>query len=67
MQCPLGLGSGRTVHAGPLLSTGQYAMVSGIDDGYQMQLEVWELPGYSPSPKGWASSRGRPGLDSRAR
>ena len=68
MSCSLDLANNRGPLSGPLLTKGQYAMVSGADsDGYMPELDVWEVPGYQPAATGWISPRGGPELDSRAR
>jgi hypothetical protein len=68
MQCPLGLALSRSPASEPLLTDGQYAMLNSIEQsGGVVELNVWQLPGYSVAPTGWSSPRGGPGLTRRAR
>lgn len=69
MRCHLEwLGGGRQLLAGPVLTQGAWAVVTGVNsEGYDPKVEVWSTPGYAPALTGWVSPRGGPTLDLRAR
>lgn len=63
MECALDLPLVRRPASLPVVTNGQYAMLT--QDGTGVALEVWTVPGLAPATRGWVSPLGGPGFDWR--